>query len=109
MEENKTFREEIYDLTKGRCAYCGKKLRGKWHVTSIDASTIRASCSRCNLWKKGHSLETFRDRIANQHKVLMRDAPGYRLAFEMGVVTRVKGRPIFYFEMMQVPEGEPDE
>jgi 5-methylcytosine-specific restriction endonuclease McrA len=50
----------ILELQDGRCAYCRKKLRGKWHVDHIiprskngsnDRSNLQLTCRACNLRK----------------------------------------------------------
>lgn len=119
-DKRKAHRKLIYNKTNGRCGYCGTALKKTWHIdhinpiyrTRTDASLKRdgitrgtesndnkiASCVRCNRWKSTMSVDLFRKQIESQHDRLYRDSPGYRLAFDMGLIKFDHSKPVFYFE-----------
>lgn len=110
----KTEREAIRQRFGGRCAYCGAELNpcSRWHVDHVtpmfrghDGAKERGelsekfpACQRCNLWKGGMTLDTFRWEIAKQVTRLRRDAAAFRLAEDFGRVVEQTGPVTFYFE-----------
>ncbi len=119
MSISKKKRLEVYEKTNGHCYYCGKSLLRQWQVDRImplykndtaeflenhgitrgtdDMDNLAPSCARCNHWKGTMSIITFRKQIKAQHERLLRNAPGYRLAYDMGLI-QFDTKVIFYFE-----------
>ena len=110
-------RQEVFEKTGGRCAYCGVKLPAKgWHLDHIKPvyrghdhinpafrglDTVEnafPACPRCNRWKSVMSVDEFRTEIGAQVKRLRRDSPAFRLADDYGQVARTGCAVVFYFE-----------
>lgn len=99
MSGNK--RKRIYDITGGRCFYCGCRLEfNEFHVDHFTAKSkggkgsnnLVPSCIDCNLSKGNMSVEEFRDKLSN---LLIRNIDG-RLISKYYEITLL---PIkFYFE-----------
>jgi hypothetical protein len=71
------------------------------HLTDKDlnhSDNLMPSCRICNNWKATHSLETFRNEIAEQLIRLHKYSPNYRLAQRYGLIKEVPKKIIFYFE-----------
>lgn len=112
---NPELRKEVYEKYDGRCAYCGKKIEySKMQIdhivskktaevekTKVDnsLSNLNPSCARCNKWKGGMRLETFRKEIESQKERLMRDSAGFRLAWDFELLQDWNLKAMFYFEM----------
>lgn len=104
-----TKRQEIFDKTRGHCAYCGEKLELKDmqvdHIVALrlggddDISNMLPACRSCNHYKRGNSLEGFRKMVENQPNVLLRDSVGYRIALRFGMVWPNPHPVAFYFEL----------
>lgn len=71
---SKNRRREIFDLTKGKCFYCGQKLDFKnFHIDHFTAKAkggkqmknMVPACQDCNLIKSSHGVEEFRKIIGN--------------------------------------------
>ena len=115
---SKKEREEIYNKTNGRCAYCGTEIDFKgFHADHIkpvrkyennpDDESMEhidnklPACRSCNLYKSTLELEEFReylqgllDRLAKQHVI-------YNIAKRYGMITEIRDPITFYFEKLQ--------
>ena len=109
----------IYNKYGGRCAYCGKPiylkdmqvdhlipqfLKGsaahQHLVEQIDSfENLMPSCRRCNHYKRGNSLETFREWIRTIPSKLMRDNYIFKVGSDYGMWNSQNPPSIvFYFE-----------
>lgn len=97
---NKKDRLRVYVKYNGHCAYCGRNITyGEMQVdhlipkryVEIDLATqeeidsfnnLMPSCSKCNHYKRAHSIETFRDMIGRIPEKLFRD----NYIFNVGVI-----------------------
>lgn len=116
-------RKQVYKKCEGHCAYCGKELEFSQmevdHLEPIyrkldDAECVRQnilrgadhienlmpSCKRCNKWKSDYPIADFRAQIIDQHNKLLRDAPGYKLARDYGMIVEVVWDGRFYYQRM---------
>lgn len=92
---NKKQREQIYKKYNGRCAYCGEKIEYKdMQVDHVKAKYLGGanemenyvpSCRACNFYKATFDIETFRKRIADIPKQLMKTFI-FRLALKYGLI-----------------------
>ena len=98
---SKNRRREIFDLTKGKCFYCGQKLNFEnFHIDHFTAKAkggrqmknMVPACQDCNLIKSSHSVEEFRKIIESY----LCDDVHVRM---IGKYMTIKKQPIiFYFE-----------
>ena len=110
-------RQQVFEKTDGRCAYCGVELPDKgWHLDHIKpvyrghdgihpkyrgedtVENALPACARCNRWKGVWSVDEFRAEIGAQVARLRRDSAAFRLAEDYGQVACVMARVVFYFE-----------
>lgn len=113
-------RQAIHAKYGYRCAYCGKPitysemqvdhlipqfLKGsaahQHLVEQIDSfDNLMPSCRRCNHYKRGNSIETFRERIRTIPSKLMRDSYIFKVGCDYGMWNSQNPPSIkFYFEM----------
>lgn len=98
-------RKEIFNITKGKCAYCGCKLDiNNFHIDHFVAkanggknkNNLLPSCCLCNLMKSNLTLEEFRKEIENLI---------YLDTGKVGLINKyykIKAKKIkFYFEEME--------
>lgn len=117
----KEIREQVYNKYQGHCAYCGKKIEHKdmqldhiipqWHLDDIrfnwqwdKIETIEnymPSCRRCNHYKRGNSLETFRKMIEEIPSKLFRDNYIFKVACDYGLFNSENQKIKFYFETVE--------
>lgn len=115
----KKVREAVYNKYDGHCAYCGKKIEYKEmqvdHLIPIQRGRFKkyseeeierfenylCSCRRCNLYKRAHSLETFRRYIEEIPKKLYRDSYIYKVGLDYGLVEAHEHKVKFYFEQVE--------
>lgn len=117
----KEIREQVYNKYQGHCAYCGKKIEYKdmqldhiipqWHLDDIrfnwqwdKIETIEnymPSCRRCNHYKRGNSLETFRKMIEEIPSKLFRDNYIFKVACDYGLFNSENQKIKFYFETVE--------
>lgn len=117
----KEIREQVYNKYQGHCAYCGKKIEYKdmqldhiipqWHLDDIrfnwqwdKIETIEnymPSCRRCNHYKRGSSLETFRKMIEEIPSKLFRDNYIFKVACDYGLFNSENQKIKFYFETVE--------
>lgn len=112
---NKETRNEIYNKYGGHCAYCGRKIAYKdmqadhiWpkHMMRlIDAERMNSiekfnpSCYRCNHYKRGESLEHFRQLLRTLHERI-RKIYICKVAEDYGIIKVEPWNGKFYFEQM---------
>ena len=114
---NKDDRIEIFKKYNGRCAYCGTRIDYKemqvdhlipkrlaeigkvsWDVVNND-NNLMPSCRKCNHYKRGNSLETFRTMIREIPKKLYRDNYIFKIGELYENIVADYNKPIkFYFE-----------
>lgn len=81
----KTERTTVYEKYNKHCAYCGKEIEIKdmqvdhitpqWRFEGVhaiqsdanDMGNLNPSCRRCNHYKRGDSLEVFRQKLKTIH------------------------------------------
>lgn len=117
----KEIREQVYNKYQGHCAYCGKKIEYKdmqldhiipqWHLDDVrfnwqwdKIETIEnymPSCRRCNHYKRGNSLETFRKMIEEIPSKLFRDNYIFKVACDYGLFNSENQKIKFYFETVE--------
>ena len=108
---SKEQRMEVYNKFDGHCAYCGREIEYKDmqvdHMKPLrlggadDMSNYMPACRLCNHYKRGNSLEGFRELIETIPGKLMRDSYICRVA---SAYNRIMFRyhPLeFYFEKKQ--------
>lgn len=113
----KSDREKIYNKYNGRCAYCGEKLKPRWHVDHIEPiirdlkdsskceyperdilSNFNPSCPRCNILKSSLSIEQFRVNIAKMVESLNKYSVQYQVSSRYNLVKETNNDVIFFFE-----------
>ena len=103
-------RELVWNKYGKRCAYCGSilaykdlqvdhikaKRRRKPEIANV-LENLNPSCRRCNHYKRGLSLESFRKRVKTLHE---RIAAQYidKVALDYGIITIQPWDGIFWFE-----------
>ena len=96
-----TKREKIFNITNGKCIYCGCNLDfNTFHMDHVfpksnggkDANNLAPACPDCNMFKGNLSIEEFRDKIGT---LLNRRVDGRMISKYYAV----EKKPIrFYFE-----------
>lgn len=112
----KKMRELVHAKCDGKCAYCGAVLKKGWHVDHAipvafwhrfasglpykvdDIENLLPSCPSCNNYKRGETLEVFRDELGRQLERLNRYSCNYRFAKRYGQVQETPTSIVFYFE-----------
>lgn len=114
---SKSERQTVYDKCGGHCAYCGTPMEITQmqvdHVKPISLfggkdtfDNMLPSCRSCNHYKHSLQLEKFREAIEQWPEVLMRDSVTYKNAVRYGIVIPNPKRVKFYFETMEVRNGD---
>lgn len=106
MKINQETRKQVYNKYEGHCAYCGKKIDYKDMQIDylIPQCVLRSSqqkytseqincidnymptCRRCNHYKRGNSLETFREMIRTIPSKLLRDNYIFNIANDFNII-----------------------
>ena len=118
---NKTKRLQVYNKYGGRCAYCGREIKYKdmqvdhiWpqHMMRLidvekmnSAENLNPSCRRCNHYKRGGSLEYFRQLIKTLHD-RVRKIYINKVAEDYGIIKVKPWDGKFYFEKILRKESE---
>lgn len=115
----KEIREKVFAKYNEHCAYCGKVISYKemqvdhlipqrllaveYDFNEIECfENYMPSCRRCNHYKRGNSLETFRTMISEIPNKLHRDNYIYKVGEDFGIVNAQYNSKIeFYFEKYQ--------
>lgn len=100
-----------YDKYQGHCAYCGKKIEVKEmqvdHLEPLrlggadDIKNYMPACRRCNHYKRGNSLEGFREMIEKIPEKLQRDNYIFKVGIDYGFFNPSERKVIFYFEKQE--------
>lgn len=110
-------RQQVYEKYNGHCAYCGCELEYKdmqvdhliplrnwdgsktedelWHMNNL-----MPSCRLCNHYKRGNSLEIFREQIEKIPFKLNRDNYIYKVGVKYGIIMPKECKILFYFEKL---------
>ena len=106
-------RELVWNKYGKRCAYCGgilaykdlqvdhiKAKRRRKALIANALENLNPSCRRCNHYKRGLSLESFRKRVKTLHE---RIAEQYidKVALNYGIITIQPWDGIFWLEKYQ--------
>ena len=104
----KAERQQVHKKYGGHCAYCGKEIEIKDmqvdHMIPLrlggadEMSNYMPACRQCNHYKRGNSLEGFREMIERIPEKLERDSYIYRVGVNYGNVIPHKMQIVFYFE-----------
>lgn len=112
-------RERVFAKYNEHCAYCGKIIaynemqvdhlipirqaeegKADWDIVENENNYMPA-CRRCNHYKRGHSLETFRTMISEIPSKLYRDNYIYKVGEDFKIILAYYNVPIqFYFEKL---------
>jgi len=109
-------REEVYNKYNKKCAYCGNDLTTikemqvdhmipKWskilHKDNLekinDFSNLMPSCRRCNHYKRGDTLEQFREKMKTLDDRIKINYIN-KVAIDFGIIVLTKFDGVFYFE-----------
>ena len=120
MAISKAIRQKVYEKYGEHCAYCGKKFAYKEmqvdHLIPIrqaeegkadwreveNENNYMPACRRCNHYKRGHSLETFRTMISEIPRKLYRDNYIYKVGEDFEIITAKYNAKIeFFFEKVE--------
>lgn len=111
---SKHTRQQVYEKYGGHCAYCGKALEYKDmqvdHLIPLrsggadDMKNYMPACRRCNHYKRGSSLETFRRMIEKIPEKLRRDSYIFKVGIDYGFFEPDEMKVVFYFEKQE--EGD---
>ena len=121
MGFSKKVREEVYNKTNGKCAYCGCELPKRWHIDHVvpverDFTTkkytgngtdaidnLLPACPSCNIFKSCGSLQQFRESIRHTYStVATSGTTTFLIAERFGVVERYVIDVEFYFEKLGI-------
>lgn len=109
-------RNEVLKKTKGRCAYCGIELTGKFQVDHViakfnfhkyshkldykvnDIQNLLAACCSCNNYKHSFTIEQFRNELQQLQIRLHKHNSTYRIAKRFNLIKENENKIIFYFE-----------
>jgi 5-methylcytosine-specific restriction endonuclease McrA len=120
----------VWNKYNKHCAYCGKEIaynemqvdhkhpqhlafwnqhlvmREKYHLTNDinDFENLMPSCRRCNHYKRGERLETFRKSMLTLHKRLQ-EIYINKVAIDYGIITMHTWDGVFYFEHDESGDG----
>ena len=109
-------RQQVFEKYNGHCGYCGKefetikemqvdhiipkclKIQSYHRLKEInDVNNLMPSCRRCNHYKRGDTLEQFREKMKTLDE---RIKNGYinKVAIDFGIIVLTKFDGAFYFE-----------
>ena len=107
-----TDRRSVYNLTGGRCAYCGQELAFRDiqvdHVVPLhlggadEAFNMFPACRSCNHYKRGMELERWRAQLEAIPATLARDCYTYRQGVRFGLVKPVSQKVEFYSKKYEI-------
>lgn len=110
-----TEREKIYLKYKGRCSYCGRKIKykamqvdhlypqrlsGLAVTKGINVNSFEnkmPACKRCNHYKRGNNLESFRKLMITLHERIQNIYIN-KVGIDYGIITIEPFDGKFYFE-----------
>lgn len=104
-------RLQVFNKYGGRCAYCGKKMEIKEmqvdHMIPLRTGgademwNYMPACRRCNHYKRGSSLEAFREMVEKIPQKLQRDSYIFRVGVNYGFFESSEKEVVFYFERQE--------
>lgn len=107
-------REEIALRTNNKCGYCGEELKRGWHIDHMEAfigrfyngkkeenDNFMASCPQCNNYKRFDTVEQFRTKLQDQHRLAKNQSVNYRFALKFAQIVETPNPVIFYFETLK--------
>lgn len=110
----KADRLQVFNKYGGRCAYCGRGMEIKEmqvdHLIPLrsggadNMENYMPACRRCNHYKRGSSLETFRRMIGKIPEKLQRDSYIFKVGVDYGFFEVWDRNVTFYFESYKVEE-----
>lgn len=117
---DKKERLNVYGKYGGHCAYCGKEIEYKdMQVDHIrpkrdntleegkdidDIMNLNPSCRRCNHYKRGLQLESFREYLKTLHERIAKDYI-VKVGLDYGIVNLKQFDGIFYYEKYNFSQG----
>lgn len=117
---NKKLRTQVYEKYNGHCAYCGKTIEykdmqvdhifpqhmclGKWESKLTDIDNLNPTCRSCNHYKRGATLEIFRQSMKTLHERI-RKIYICKVAENFGIIKIEPWNGMFYFERMEIDDG----
>ena len=120
MSFSPSIRKAVYDKYGGHCAYCGSVLTLKemqvdhfipkkgWNESgSDDIENLMPSCRMCNHYKRAHTLDLFRTYIEEIPRKCSDDYI-YKIGVRYGLIEEHRKPIKFYFEEVEVDDGETD-
>lgn len=122
MSINKQRRKQIWDKSKGKCWYCGDKLKDDWHVDHVipkamtylqdqerhmqdGIDNLVPSCPPCNMLKHCYPLEKFRCIVKSQIEKCNANCTHYRTAKRYKLIKEQPKEIVFYFETINPPHN----
>ncbi len=108
----KADRLKVFNKYGGRCAYCGREMEIKEmqvdHMIPLRAGgademwNYMPACRRCNHYKRGSSMEAFREMIEKIPQKLQRDSYIFRVEIDYGFFESNEKEVVFYFERQAI-------
>jgi len=118
-------RLRVHEKCNGHCSYCGKEITVKemqvdhvvpqwkqkdprYYKVDIDINSfenLMPACRRCNHYKRGDGLESFRESMKTLHK---RISDNYinKVGLDFGIMTLTPFSGTFYFEALKPTKDE---
>lgn len=104
----KADRLQVFNKYGGHCAYCGREMGIKEmqvdHMIPLRAGgademcNYMPACRRCNHYKRGSSLEAFREMIEKIPEKLQRDSYIFKVGVDYGFFEVREKNVTFFFE-----------
>ena len=108
----KADRLKVFNKYGGRCAYCGREMEIKEmqvdHMIPLRVGgademwNYMPACRRCNHYKRGSSMEAFREMIEKIPQKLQRDSYIFRVGIDYGFFESNEKEVVFYFERQAI-------
>ena len=107
----KADRLQVFNKYSGRCAYCGREMEIKEmqvdHMIPLRVGgademwNYMPACRRCNHYKRGSSMEAFREMVEKIPQKLQRDSYIFRVGIDYGFFESNEKEVVFYFERQE--------
>ena len=108
---SKQERKLIYDICRGKCAYCGCDIELKDmqvdHIYPIYRGgedvldNMLPACRSCNHYKSTLTIDEFRKHLSGLANRLYRDNVTYRIGLRYGIITTSYKNIQFYYESIK--------
>lgn len=110
---SKELRLKVFKKFNGRCAYCGCKISGRFHIDHISPilrktdqynpslnkiDNLYPSCVTCNCSKGTLSIEEFRRKLKSKLTTIEKESATFSLLKKYGLIKVVQKDVVFYFE-----------